>query len=1320
MTALQEKILSLLKDFDKLCRSIGVEYYLVGGSLIGALRHKGFIPWDDDADVIMTRDNWKKFAEKTKGQIYPDIFIDYQYMNDDKTAVIDHTINHYTDTSTTQIFRYTLTRKHQSGVLIDVLILDPLPDDPQVKELYRQQITEYADLVVKPYFYSIRTGKENNYLKNIRDIKLHGQRAVLDKIGDKIFNFKEEESSIYVQRFAGSAHFWPKEVIGKPHYVPFEDTMMPVPEHPEECLCIGYDDDWYYVPSGGVTKSQHDFCVCDLNVPGEIIGNDYSGYIDYNEVSDVYLKWKKNQAKNSMYKFNNTLNSYMFAAEAVRLVYKKKGANVDLYSMVREKNYEALDEYFEDYIKIQCTHVYLGSSALQGWISWYRKCHPYLIDIGDDALYAVLFLFEHNQRLAWMGKLLKAREAIDRPLTEQLQKMKTLYSAIKQITYNYDGKEYKKCREMVDKYLPEYPDDPFLLKFDLKLRIKDGIIGNYIIKRADELLELFPEDAELMYFKADELLKKGETEEGISIFRSIAEFSNHGIVLLNMKESVAAMLENEPQNTELAELWLKIRERMGEEDLPDIDDLIVQTEDEEDESEQSESDSIENDLINSYSGDKDVMNNLDDADNSADDSNSTKSNDQISDPVSSARFLIKAEERPLTDIQKKRLQLLCELRDICKANSIRYYLWGKGLLQASRKRTYIDEEGDLVVVMTPANCQKFMNAVKEENRPDRFLDSMRDNPKFHRFCVRYGDTESLDFFPSQCANPNSGIYVTVEILRNAATAKHKNFRNKFDQMLEAGWETRNTMKWTSAKRKISYFVVCVMCFFFGEKKVGRMLFDRFLNGPGHKVKGKYYLKPFWGKRMFYPSFWFTNVRGVKLEGEVFTTMKPCDLYLKKVYGPKWKTRAFPYTKDDKFKRVVDASIPCAEYLKFLGSHNIDVEEVFQQRQLTNKKFAYVSTIGAKTSHYWDIMCMCGERYRLYQEYMPKKLYLQELFRSNKIKLLLKELDDFYKTALTYSKKGLGLCFDMKISNMLDYCLKVTGKGKQAAALRRLLTAKDKEPIVLENFVEGNGLREATEQEIPAILTYLKRNLADCLYMYIDIAKYGLENPNMKIWINSDQNGVRFVMMMYYSGISVQADENAYDPEEIARIVKEEKATVVRGKKSIVEKIEPLLSEFTAEYGYVFEFTNYRYDDFDGKVETAVSGDTLEIAKLIRTNEELGSYFDVDGLAKQLSERIETGMGRSLIIRENDKIVAHIATYAEFEKLAVTSALIVAPSSQNGIYGSILEGDLVRQLWDEGFKVYTFIIKRLRKRLLETMGNKCVGEFGRLYINTGNE
>ena len=60
---LQNLELMVLKDFIKLCDENNLNYYIYGGSLLGAVRHKGFIPWDDDIDVIMFRDEFDKFKE---------------------------------------------------------------------------------------------------------------------------------------------------------------------------------------------------------------------------------------------------------------------------------------------------------------------------------------------------------------------------------------------------------------------------------------------------------------------------------------------------------------------------------------------------------------------------------------------------------------------------------------------------------------------------------------------------------------------------------------------------------------------------------------------------------------------------------------------------------------------------------------------------------------------------------------------------------------------------------------------------------------------------------------------------------------------------------------------------------------------------------------------------------------------------------------------------------------------------------------------------------------------------------------------------------
>jgi lipopolysaccharide cholinephosphotransferase len=67
-------MLRMLKILDYLCEKHQIEYFLVGGSMLGAVRHQGFIPWDDDLDVGMTRENYKKFTRKAVPELPNDIF----------------------------------------------------------------------------------------------------------------------------------------------------------------------------------------------------------------------------------------------------------------------------------------------------------------------------------------------------------------------------------------------------------------------------------------------------------------------------------------------------------------------------------------------------------------------------------------------------------------------------------------------------------------------------------------------------------------------------------------------------------------------------------------------------------------------------------------------------------------------------------------------------------------------------------------------------------------------------------------------------------------------------------------------------------------------------------------------------------------------------------------------------------------------------------------------------------------------------------------------------------------------------------------------
>ncbi len=63
LSSLQKELLNLLKIIDKICRKNDIEYWLDFGTLLGAVRHKGFIPWDDDVDICVPTDHYPKLLK---------------------------------------------------------------------------------------------------------------------------------------------------------------------------------------------------------------------------------------------------------------------------------------------------------------------------------------------------------------------------------------------------------------------------------------------------------------------------------------------------------------------------------------------------------------------------------------------------------------------------------------------------------------------------------------------------------------------------------------------------------------------------------------------------------------------------------------------------------------------------------------------------------------------------------------------------------------------------------------------------------------------------------------------------------------------------------------------------------------------------------------------------------------------------------------------------------------------------------------------------------------------------------------------------------
>lgn len=122
----QLKMLSILKVVDNICQKHHLDYWLEGGTLLGAVRHQGFIPWDDDLDISMTRDSANRFVAIADKELPPNLFLqsaqtDTDYYN----LAAPYKIR---DKNSRFVELHETGREHfNQGIFIDIFVYDKLP-----------------------------------------------------------------------------------------------------------------------------------------------------------------------------------------------------------------------------------------------------------------------------------------------------------------------------------------------------------------------------------------------------------------------------------------------------------------------------------------------------------------------------------------------------------------------------------------------------------------------------------------------------------------------------------------------------------------------------------------------------------------------------------------------------------------------------------------------------------------------------------------------------------------------------------------------------------------------------------------------------------------------------------------------------------------------------------------------------------------------------------------------------------------------------------------------------------------------------------------
>lgn len=261
---IQSKLLEILLYFDAFCRQHGLRYTLAGGTCLGAVRHKGFIPWDDDVDVFMLRDDYERLGELWAN--YADT-ARYSCVRSNDKVNIHHAATEIKDNNTTFINRHSADLDINQGLMIDVIPLDGVAGTKGKQTMQMMYSMVYCCFnfsrlpehkgKLTYYGTKLALGCIRSFRARYRIWKYAEQKVIQYGASDSgLAASFGEGATIMRQRF-------PRVWFEEPAYLEFEGHLLPVPKDYDRYLTISYGD-YMTLPPEEEQIARHDTVFIDL------------------------------------------------------------------------------------------------------------------------------------------------------------------------------------------------------------------------------------------------------------------------------------------------------------------------------------------------------------------------------------------------------------------------------------------------------------------------------------------------------------------------------------------------------------------------------------------------------------------------------------------------------------------------------------------------------------------------------------------------------------------------------------------------------------------------------------------------------------------------------------------------------------------------------------------------------------------------------------------------------------------------------------------------------------------------------------------------
>ena len=509
----QELMVDLLVRSAKFMEDNGITFYLYGGSAIGALRHNGFIPWDDDLDIIVTRENFKKIKERFEFIQWDDIdFICVESNPHYFKPSGFFSLKNDVCTSKSRIFY----RGPCLGTVMDIFILDDM--DSSRREEMEKNMLLYNDVLVDAWVYN---NKIIDYLDEYKELKADqlklGKMPVINRLKHRLESCDPSESDMYLTRWAKEDFLeYDKSIFGEPVYHEFEGHMMPLPTKPEAMLRVEYGYSWYLLPEHQ-DREQHDFTV-NHNISCNNYAKDIDQFVDWDEADRALYdrKLEMIHQKSKKREIVDMERSFMVQALLLRhrgVIQTLEGTSADQYQAFLE-----------------------GMDPIIRNIKLFKRT-----DCSDKIPASVVYKTANS--LIYAGRYydaMKMRDMFGFAFEDGEGKaVSDLLDKVLSVVTPYQDKEYPVMKECLDGIPEDFRINiPDFILADIKLNIMNDCgmnESNELIQRCDNYLKIFPDNYDIMKAKGDLYRHLGYQSAAESLYNVVLENSRNGLDVLEIR-----------------------------------------------------------------------------------------------------------------------------------------------------------------------------------------------------------------------------------------------------------------------------------------------------------------------------------------------------------------------------------------------------------------------------------------------------------------------------------------------------------------------------------------------------------------------------------------------------------------------------------------------------------------------------------------------------------------------------------------------------------------------------------------------------------------